>query len=222
MARGNQNQDNYSNFYVKLQGLKKGSKECFFEFKQKQGDTYVVTDKNSSFDGVLESIKQEEIEHEGKKKPVLKITLRDDFATERYILTLGMNNVSRSLISSLSTADKLESLSFWTMMGDKGFPIFVAKANGSQEKLQWGHDMVELQKKLVTEHKIGDDIIRDYSALDKFLLGEILPTVIAKVVPAPKASVMTTKDALSEVTKPDIYKASEQSSSDDADDDLPF
>ena len=99
MARGNQQTDNYANLYVKLVGLKKGSKECFFEFKKKTGDNYEVVDKNNAFDGGVEKIGYKEIEVEGKKKPVLEIILRDDFAQERYLLNLGMTNVSRQLIS---------------------------------------------------------------------------------------------------------------------------
>lgn len=222
MARGNQQTDNYANLYVKLVGLKKGSKECFFEFKKKDGDKYVVIENNNAFDGGVEKIGYKEIEVEGKKKPVLEIILRDDFAQERYLLNLGMTNVSRQLISCLTTADKIESLSFWTKMGDAGFPVFVTKANGSNEKLQWGLDMKALTEKYVTEHKIAGDIIRDYTELDKYLLGTVLPTVIEKVVGLPKASVMTTKDPIEQVTKPDIYKASEESSYEEEDGDLPF
>jgi hypothetical protein len=222
MARGNQQTDNYANLYVKLVGLKKGSKECFFEFKKKDGDKYVVIENNNAFDGGVEKIGYKEIEVEGKKKPVLEIILRDDFAQERYLLNLGMTNVSRQLISCLTTADKIESLSFWTMMGEKGFPVFVTKANGSNDKLQWGLDMKALSEKYVTEHKIAGDIIRDYTELDKYLLGTVLPTVIEKVVGLPKASVMTAKDPIEQVTKADIYKASEESSYEEEDGDLPF
>jgi hypothetical protein len=222
MARGNQQTDNYTNFYVKLVGLKKGSKECFFEFKKKEGDKYVVVENNSSFDGNVEKISYKEIEVEGKKKPILEVILRDDYSQERYYLNLGMSNISRQLISCLTTADKIESLSFWTKMGDNGFPVFVTKANGNQDKLQWGLDMKALSEKYVTEHKIAGDIIRDYSELDKYLLGTILPTVIEKVVGLPKASIMTAKDPIEQVTKEDIYKASEESTSEEEDDDLPF
>lgn len=222
MARGNQQSDNYTNLFVKLVGLKKGSKECFFEFKKKVGDNYEVVDKNNAFDGGVEKIGYKEIEVEGKKKPVLEIVLRDDYTQERYLLNLGMTNVSRQLISCLTTADKIESLSFWTKMGDAGFPVFVTKANGSNEKLQWGLDMKALSEKYVTEHKIAGDIIRDYTELDKYLLGTVLPTIIAKVVALPKASIMTAKDPIDEVAKPDIYKASGEYTSEEVDDDLPF
>jgi hypothetical protein len=222
MARGNQQTDNYTNFYVKLVGLKKGSKECFFEFKKKEGDKYVVVENNSSFDGNVEKISYKEIEVEGKKKPILEVILRDDYSQERYYLNLGMTNIARQLISCLTTADKIESLSFWTKMGDNGFPVFVTKANGNQDKLQWGLDMKALSEKYVTEHKIAGDIIRDYSELDKYLLGTVLPTVIEKVVGLPKASIMTAKDPIEQVTKEDIYKASEESTSEEEDDDLPF
>lgn len=220
MARGNQ-QDTYTNFYVKLVGLKKGSKECYFEFKQKQGDNYVVVDKTQAFDGTLEHIKSKEIEHEGKKKPVLEISLRDDVAGERYLLNLGMSNIARSLISSLNSAETLSSLSFWTKMGDNGFPILVTKANGSDQKLQWSLDMKELSAKYVTEHKVDDEIIRSYKALDQYLLADILPGIISKIVQQPKASIMTKKDtALEEVTKANVYESS--NSEEEADDDLPF
>jgi hypothetical protein len=222
MARGNQQTDNYTNFYVKLVGLKKGSKECFFEFKKKEGDKYVIAENNSSFDGNVEKISYKEIEVEGKKKPILEVILRDDYSQERYYLNLGMTNIARQLISCLTTADKIESLSFWTKMGDNGFPVFVTKANGNQDKLQWGLDMKALSEKYVTEHKIAGDIIRDYSELDKYLLGTVLPTVIEKVVGLPKASIMTAKDPIEQVTKEDIYKASEESTSEEEDDDLPF
>ena len=222
MARGNQQTDNYTNFYVKLVGLKKGSKECFFEFKKKEGDKYVIAENNSSFDGNVEKISYKEIEVEGKKKPILEVILRDDYSQERYYLNLGMTNIARQLISCLTTADKIESLSFWTKMGDNGFPVFVTKANGNQDKLQWGLDMKALSEKYVTEHKIAGDIIRDYSELDKYLLGTVLPTVIEKVVGLPKASIMTAKDPIDKVTKEDIYKASEESTSEEEDDDLPF
>lgn len=223
MARGNQQTDNYTNFYVKLVGLKKGSKECFFEFKKKEGDKYVIVENNASFDGNVEKISYKEIEVEGKKKPILEIVLRDDYSQERYLLNLGMTNIARQLISCLTTADKIESLSFWTKMGDNGFPVFVTKANGNQDKLQWGLDMKALSEKYVTEHKIAGDIIRDYSELDKYLLGTVLPTVIEKVVGLPKASIMTAKDPIEQVTKADIYKVSEESTSEDEEDtDLPF
>ena len=218
MARGNQ-QDNYTNFYVKLVGLKKGSKECFFEFKQKKGDKYEVVDKQQTFEGLLETIKVKEIEHEGKKKPVLEIILRDDIAAERYFLNMGMSNISRQLISCLHSAESLNHLSFWTKMGDNGFPILVTKANNSSDKLQWGLDMKELSAKYVTEHKVGDDIIRVYKELDNYLLTQILPGVISKIVQQPKASIMTVKDSVpAEVVKPNVYEASEEES----DDDLPF
>lgn len=227
MARGNQQTDNYTNLYVKLVGLKKGSKECFFEFKKKEGDKYVVVENNSSFDGGVEKIGYKEIEVEGKKKPVLEIILRDDYAQERYLLNLGMTNIARQLISCLTTADKIESLSFWTKMGDNGFPVFVTKANGNQDKLQWGLDMKALSEKYVTEHKIAGDIIRDYTELDKYLLGTVLPTVISKVVALPKASIMTAKDPIEQVAKEDVYRATfislnKESTSEEEDDDLPF
>ena len=227
MARGNQQTDNYTNLYVKLVGLKKGSKECFFEFKKKEGDKYVVIENNSSFDGGVEKIGYKEIEVEGKKKPVLEVILRDDYAQERYLLNLGMTNIARQLISCLTTADKIESLSFWTKMGDNGFPVFVTKANGNQEKLQWCLDMKALSEKYVNEHKIAGDIIRDYSELDKYLLGTVLPTVIEKVVGLPKASIMTAKDPIEQVAKEDVYRATfislnKESTSEEEDDDLPF
>ena len=68
--------------------------------------------------------------------------------------------------------------------------------------------------------------VTDISQRRKFLnQGNVyLPhiAVIEKVVGLPKASVMTAKDPIEQVTKTDIYKASEETTSEEEDDDLPF
>lgn len=185
MAIGNQLNDGYKNFYVKLVGTKRGSKECYFEFKTKAEGTYVVEQKSNEYSGTCEKIELKTFQYEGKEGKSLEISLRDDTEKHRYILSLGINNVSRGLLSSLDSLDEISQLRFVTFIGknkkDEPQLIFLAYANGSSEKLMWSHNIADLFKKLVKSVKVNGETINDYGELNEFFLGSVLPSVKSKI-----------------------------------------
>lgn len=217
MARG-QKKDGYKVFYTKLQGLKKGSKECYFEFKTKVESGYEVADKSNSVDGVVERLEHKTFEYEGKKKDLIELVLRDDNEHERYVINFGVNNISRQFLSCLSGASNVTRLRLNVFMGDKGFPIFLTYANGDSKHLNWNHDFSELNKELVPEVKVNGDTVKDYSKINELFLSEVLEEAVSKITPAekpmPVSSMETSAGSAEETTYED--------ESEEEEDDLPF
>jgi len=185
MAIGNQMNDGYKNFYVKLVGAKKGSKEVFFEFKTKTDGAYTVEQKASEYSGVCEKIELKPFTYEGREMKAIEIALRDDTEKHRYILSLGVNNISRGLLSSLDSLDEVSMLKFVAFLGknkkDEPQLIFLAYANGESKPTRWSHDMVGLFKEKVKQVVVNGDNVNDFTQLNDLFLNEVLPSVKAKI-----------------------------------------
>src|SRR5210317_1839459 len=97
--------DNLKTFYVKVQGLKKGSKEIYFEVKDT--DKNVLDNQHNSLKGTLKDVRVDSYEYEGEKKNSLKFLITDQDAGEKYYLQMGLSSFSQGILNSLASADML-------------------------------------------------------------------------------------------------------------------
>ena len=105
MGYGNDSENTLPTTFFKINGLKKGSTEIFFEGKEKVNGSYQVIDaKPSKLFGHLTSVKIKEFEFENEMHKIVSLTL--DSAVDRVILEGGFSNVMVGLINTLAGNEK--------------------------------------------------------------------------------------------------------------------
>jgi hypothetical protein len=169
---GDKNQENLDAYFAKIVGLKKGSEELYFEFRQKNESTggYDVLDiKERTIGGYLVEIKAEEREFEGDTIQSIKLYLKDPDERQLIILSIGLNGISRTLLNGMLGTANLNG--FWKLTlyksKENGMPNLWAEVDG--EKLEWKYDWNKDFKPKINVIKKGKKTENDYSDLNEWL-----------------------------------------------------
>ena len=204
--------------YAKIKGLKKGSKELFFECKVKKGDTYVdYTDQVvTNIEGTLMKVEAKNYEYEGETIDYLEFLFND--GVNRIKLSLGLNGMTTGILNSLIGCESIGNVAISIYRNAKGYPAAYVTNNG--EKTEWSWDIEKL-KSMVDVVKVGNKDVIDSSARDAFLLEEIKNLKIKGEEPAkvPQASANNVV-AVENVAGVDVPFA--ETTNHDENDDLPF
>lgn len=188
---GSDYDDNLSVFYAKIVGLKKGSDSVEFQLKTKNPSTdkyeVVKTAKPATkIGGELVKLAREEFEWEGETIRVLKVYLKDTDAGQLVILSLNLNNMTRSLINGLAGTENLNGwYTLSTFISNNGMPNMIARRD--DEKLEWKYTWEEFASK-VEVVKVGKTDQKVYDELNDWLWEEVLPEIIGRFTPPEHAS----------------------------------
>lgn len=167
-------------FFAKIQGLKKGSKELYFEVKTKEdGELVVIKEKPTKIEGYLEKIEMRKFEYDGKVHDDIKLIMKDN--GEVYFISVGLNSMSRNIFNSLATVELFGKIAISVYFNKKGFPTSFITNDGA--KTPWKYTFEELNAKVEDiKNSKGEVLQRDYSELDRFYLETVIPAIQAKLV----------------------------------------
>jgi hypothetical protein len=172
MGYGNDSENTLPTTFFKINGLKKGSTEIFFEGKEKVNGSYQVIDaKPSKLFGHLTSVKIKEFEFENEMHKIVSLTL--DSAVDRVILEGGFSNVMVGLINTLAGNEKpIDKIELGVYISKKEYPsMSIAIDGGEWKDNKWKFDYTKVIKPLIeeTKDKKGKVVSTDKTELIKFL-----------------------------------------------------
>jgi len=176
MGYGNDSENTLPTTFFKINGLKKGSTEIFFEGKEKVDGSYqVIKSKPSKLFGHLTSVSIKEFEFENETHKILRLVL--DSATDRVILEGGFSNVMVGLINTLAGNEKpIDKLELGVYISKKDYPsMSIAIDGGEWKDNKWKFDYTKDLKPLIeeTKDKKGKVVSTDKTELIKFLCGVV-------------------------------------------------
>tara|TARA_R110002020_G_scaffold17376_6_gene61113 strand:- start:473 stop:1120 length:648 start_codon:yes stop_codon:yes gene_type:complete len=203
--------------FVKIKGLKKGSKDLYFECKKKIGDGYQIepgTESITNIEGAVTKIGSSEYTHEGEVIKFVEMYLND--GVEVMKLTLGLNNLTTSLLNSLRGCEKVGVVKLSIYRNKAGYPSIFVTNDGERTEWAWKHEDLG---KMVEVHKVGNQTVVDSSVRDAFLLEELQYIEIVGEVPETSIN-KTVETAVENVAGHDMPLVGEEPL--DSEDDLPF
>ena len=162
--------------FFKINGLKQGSKEIFFEGKKKEGSEYeTISEKPTNLFGHLTEVSVKEFEWEDEKHKVVKLVL--DSAEDRVILEGGFSNVMVNLVNTIAgNANPIDKMDLGVYISKTGYPSLSIKIDDqSWEDNNWKYDYKKKLKPLIEEVKTSKGKITGYdkTELVDFLVKEI-------------------------------------------------
>jgi len=137
-----------------------------FVQQEKNDEAWEDTKSFSDMEGYLKSISMEQFTWEGKTKNSLKVIMTDNVTDEKIIITMYMDNATRSMLNSLAGAEdlsgvlRLEARKYGKT--EKKYPTIFVKMNGNQ--CRWKYPIDEIPK--IIETKNSRDITVDWDDSD--------------------------------------------------------
>ena len=176
MGYGSSGDNGLPTTFFKINGLKSGSTEIFFEGKSKKGDKYeAIKNKPNSLFGHLTEFSVKEFEWEKETHKAVRIVL--DSADDRVILEGGFSNVMINLINTIAgNKEAIDKLDLSVYISKDGYPSMGIKI-GEQDwkennwKFDYTKDLAPLIEDVKT--KSGKVTGRDKTELIEFLTKEI-------------------------------------------------
>lgn len=167
-------------YFVKIQGLKKGSDKVYFEVQKKDAEgNYVIVATPWGLKGNLDNIKVEKFQYDGQEQTKFKLVMSSE--DDLYFLTLGNNKISRTIFNCLASAELIGEISMGLYNNDKGYPAIWVKNDG--EKLDWKYSLDELNKKVDVQEMKNGKKIYDASELEEFFEKEVVKNITSKLSP---------------------------------------
>ena len=168
MGYGNGQENNLPTTFFKINGLKSGSTEIFFEGKEKKGGEYVTIEaKPTTLSGHLTSVKIKEFEWKEETHKVVSLVIDD--ANSRVILEAGFSNVMIGIINTLAgNKEAIDKIQLGVYISKTGYPSASIEINGGTwEDNNWKFDYNKKLKPLieVTKDKKGKVVSTDKSEL---------------------------------------------------------
>lgn len=138
----------------------------YFFRQEKLNDKWIDTDTFQNMEGYLKSISMESYTHEGKSKQSIKITMSDNMTDEKIIITMYMDNATRSMLNSLAGAEDLSGLlrleaRKWGKT-EKKYPTIFVKID--EKPIKWKYPIDEIPK--IIETKNSKDVTVDWDDSD--------------------------------------------------------
>lgn len=162
-------------YYVTFKSKNKDTGKSYFSVSTK-GNDGKIAHLEDVFDlsGRLVKIEHKVTEWNGQKIENINYYLKDN--DELYIVQFPFGIASRAMFNATLSLTSFEGLEIGTYMtkpktpGAKTYPAITIRQNG--EMVRWKFDLKDLPK--VQEVKFKDQVMRDYSATDKFFVDHLL------------------------------------------------
>ncbi len=176
MGHGVDGENSLPTTFFKINGLKEGSTEIFFEGKVKEGNEYVLIDtKPTKLYGHLTEVSVKEFEWKDETHKLVRLVIDD--ADERVVLEGGFSNVMVGLVNTLAgNKEAIDKIELGVYISKKGYPsMSISIDGGTWEDNKWKFDYNKKIKPLieVTKDKKGKIVATDKTALIDFLVKEI-------------------------------------------------
>jgi len=203
MGYGTNSENTLPTTFFKINGLKKGSTEIFFEGKTKVGDSYVkIDEKPSKIFGHLTSVSVKEFEFEEETHKAVRFVI--DSADDRVILEGGFSNVMVNVINTLAgNTEAIDKVEFGVYISKTGYPsISISINGGTWEDNKWKFDYAKKLKPLIeeTKDKKGKVVSTDKTSLIDFLVKEIESDGFqTKIKGTPPAQTVKSQEAPAEI-----------------------
>jgi hypothetical protein len=176
MGYGNENENALPTTFFKINGLKKGSTEIFFEGKTKVNGEYQAIDSQPlKLFGHLTSVSTKEFEFENETHTAVRLVIDSD--KDRVILEGGFSSVMTGLINTIAgNENPIDKIELGVYISKKGYPsMSISIDGGSWEDNKWKFDYTKKLKPLIeeTKDKKGKVVDWDKTELISFLSKEI-------------------------------------------------
>lgn len=169
-------------------------KSCFTVSTKGSDKRLEHLDNVFDLSGRLIKIEHKVTEWEGKKFENINYFLKDN--NEIYVISFPFSIATRAFFNATLSLTSFEGLSIGTYMtrpkenGGKSYPALSLRQN--DELMRWKFELKDLPK--VQEVKFRDQVMRDYSATDKFFVDHLLE--LNNVIASTRAN--STKDQATE------------------------
>jgi hypothetical protein len=178
MGAGNSSGKKFENYKLKII---KETDEPFFFKSEKQGDTYVLTDKYDLMSGRLVKVETGSYVYEGKEKKTFSIFL-DDGGTSIKIEG-HLNGMTRTMLNTICGADSIGmvelSAKLWGKKGEKKYPTVFVEVNGQKSK--WRYQFSEIPAVEHIKNKKGETVSSDDSEANDFYINTVIPEINSKI-----------------------------------------
>lgn len=146
-----------------------------FVQQEKIDETWQDTQSFSDMEGYLKSVSMEQFTWEGKTKNSLKVIMADNVSDEKIIITMYMDNATRSMLNSLAGADDLSGVlrleaRKWGKT-EKKYPTLFVKLDEKQVK--WKYPIDQIPRTVETTNSKGVVVDWDDSDANEFFKGVI-------------------------------------------------
>lgn len=146
-----------------------------FYQQEKIDEIWQDTKSFNDMEGFLKSVSMESFQWEGKTKNSLKVIMADNVSDEKIIITMYMDNTTRSMLNSLAGADDLSGVlrleaRKWGKTEKKYATIFVKI---DEKQARWKYEIDEIPKVVETQNSRGETVYWDDSDANEFFKGVI-------------------------------------------------
>lgn len=139
---------------------------------EKVDEKWVKKDTFSQVTGSIKSVEIHEDTFEGNVKRSVKVFLKDEEASETYLLDLRLNILNRSLLNSLINLNKPNDVNISVYQNKKGFAASTIRQDG--EMVGWKFQWDDVPKPVDINHpKTGKKLQSDYAEVDEFFLTNV-------------------------------------------------
>lgn len=155
----------------------------YFFRQEKLEEKWIDTDTFQNMEGYFKSVSMETYTHEGKTKQSLKVIMTDNMTDEKIIITMYVDNMTRSMLNTLAGADNFNDVVRFEARKwgktEKKYPTLFVKVGGITPK--WKYQLSEIPKVIETTNAKGVTVDWDDSDTNAFFKNVIDIDIMPKL-----------------------------------------
>lgn len=155
----------------------------YFFRQEKLDDKWIDTETFQNMEGYLKSVSMESYTHENKQKHSLKVIMEDNMNGEKIIITMYMDNATRSMLNGLAGSQGLDGVVRFEARKwgktEKKYPTIFVKID--EKPTKWKYQIDEIPRVVETTNAKGIVVDWDDSDTNAFFKNVIDIDIMPKL-----------------------------------------